>query len=163
MLKIFELGPLIHIPLYYWTRNSPSFSLSDGRASDMQARMKITLPHLAFLEWDDFHTCSRFTRSTIPEGKWQATCSPLNAINSNFISTPIWFISVAECYQPVNFYPFSSMNCMQIASWIFKKEMCVPLTLRSKTSLQKYTKMDYHWACWVCFWVIQLPNHKTKQ
>lgn len=50
MLKIVELGPLIHIPLYYKTRDSPSFSLRDSRVSNMQARMKITPPHLAFLQ-----------------------------------------------------------------------------------------------------------------
>ena len=101
MLKIFELGPLIHIPLYYWTRNSPSFSLSDGRASDMQARMKITLPHLAFLEWDDFHTCSRFTRSTIPEGKWEATCSPLNARPyGSYLSQSVTNQSISTLFHP---------------------------------------------------------------
>ena len=140
MLKIFELGPLIHIPLYYWTRNSPSFSLSDGRASDMQARMKITLPHLAFLEWDDFHTCSRFTRSTIPEGKWEATCSPLNAINNNFISTPIWFISVAECYQPVNFYPFHPWIVCRLHPGYLKRRCVFLLPSEAKLAFKNTPK-----------------------
>ena len=57
--------------------------LKDGRASETRGRVKITPrekgetrhfslspPRLAFLAWGDFHACSRFARSTIPEGEW---------------------------------------------------------------------------------------------
>ena len=30
----------------------------------------LSPPRLPFLVWGDFHACSRFARSTIPEGKW---------------------------------------------------------------------------------------------
>ena len=30
-----------------------------------------------FLLWGDFHACSRFARSTIPEEKWWTTRSPV--------------------------------------------------------------------------------------
>ena len=70
-------------------------SLRDSRASETQARVRITPrekgetrrwerktrdyrqspsslspPRLAFLAWGDFHARSRFPRSTIPEEKW---------------------------------------------------------------------------------------------
>ena len=61
----------------------PTFFLRDSRASEMQAHIKINLSekrwHIflsprrmsPFLVWGDFHACSRFARSTIPEEKWE--------------------------------------------------------------------------------------------
>ena len=46
----------------------PIFFLRDGRTSETQARVKIT-PHEKS-ETRDFHACSRFARSTIPEEIW---------------------------------------------------------------------------------------------
>lgn len=95
-MKMVELGPLIHIPLYYETRNSPTFSLRDIRASDMQACMKMTPPHLAFLEWGDFYTCSCFARSTIPKGKLRATCSLLSMQIASWIQRRCAFLLPSE-------------------------------------------------------------------
>ena len=45
------------------------FSSRDSRASETQARVKITPRMSPFLAWGDFHARSRFARSTIPWGK----------------------------------------------------------------------------------------------
>ena len=48
-------------------------------ASETRARVKITprekrlRVQVAWLAWGDFHARSRFSRSTIPEGKWATT------------------------------------------------------------------------------------------
>ena len=34
------------------------------------AHFSLSLANLAFLVWGDFHVCSRFACSTIPEEKW---------------------------------------------------------------------------------------------
>ena len=66
-----------------------AFFLRDSSTSETRARLKIaprekgetrrgesnlnfslSPPRLAFLSWGDFQACSRFARSTIPEGKW---------------------------------------------------------------------------------------------
>ena len=72
----------------------------------MQARMKITPPHLAFLEWGDFHTCSCFARSTIPEGKLRATCSLLSMQIASWIQRRCAFLLHSEitCDQAIFFF-----------------------------------------------------------
>ena len=64
-------------------KNACGGGYRNGRASETRERVKITPrekgetrrgefspPRLSFLEWGDFHTRSRFARSTIPEEKW---------------------------------------------------------------------------------------------
>ena len=62
----------------------------------MQTRMKITPPHLAFLEWGDFHACSCFARATIPEGKLRATCSLLSMQIASWIQRRCAFLVHSE-------------------------------------------------------------------
>ena len=38
-----------------------------------------------FLAWGDFHTCSRFPHSTIPEEKWGTTCSLYSKLNECYL------------------------------------------------------------------------------
>ena len=67
----------------------------------MRVHVKIT-PHEKrqhvvgrdfFLVWGDFHTRSRFARSTIPEEKWGTTCSLCLTVYQN-----TQFVAITQTY-----------------------------------------------------------------
>ena len=86
--------------------SSPAFFLRDSKASEIRAHVKI-IPRekrrhvvgrvlsprrvLPFLAWDDFHACSRFACSTIPEEKWGTTRSlTFNFFTIYFFCYAVW-------------------------------------------------------------------------
>ena len=71
--------------------NHPHARKGDTRREErkmIKKKMKIIFlsPHRVspFLAWGDFHACSRFVRSTIPEEKWGTTRSLVNLCQALF-------------------------------------------------------------------------------
>ena len=46
---------------------------------------------LPFLAWDDFHARLRFARSTIPEEKWETTCSLWEKVKGVYFVGPNYY------------------------------------------------------------------------
>ena len=93
-------------------------------------REKATRGVSPFLTWGDFHAPSRFTRSTIPEGKWGTTRSLFQqTITMQINKQPVDLKVSDHTYPPFLKYVFSLIK---------KKYCCGPNIAESLSSIHAY-------------------------